>query len=60
MLVLSRKVNQTVMVGQDVRVVVVAIEGDHVKLGIDAPRSIVVHRGEIVDEIQRANPSEES
>ena len=55
MLVLSRKLNQAIMIGDDVRIVVVAVDRDQVKLGIEAPRSIAVHRSEIYDEIQRQN-----
>ncbi|MGZ3576140.1 MAG: carbon storage regulator CsrA [Vulcanimicrobiaceae bacterium] len=54
MLVLSRKVNQSIMVGDNVRVVVVAVDRDQVKLGIEAPREIAVHRSEIYVEIQRS------
>ena len=57
MLVLSRKVNQSIMVGDNVRVVVVAVDRDQVKLGIEAPREIAVHRSEIYEEIQRSNQS---
>jgi carbon storage regulator len=55
MLVLSRKLNQAIMVGDNVRIVVVAVDRDQVKLGIDAPREIPVHRSEVFEEIQRAN-----
>ncbi len=55
MLVLSRKVNQSIMVGDNVRIVVVSVDRDQVKLGIDAPREIPVHRSEVFDEIQRSN-----
>lgn len=57
MLVLSRKVNQSIMVGDNVRVVVVAVDRDQVKLGIEAPREIAVHRSEIYEEIRRSNRS---
>jgi carbon storage regulator len=55
MLVLSRKLNQAIMIGDDVRIVVVSVDRDQVKLGIEAPRTIAVHRSEIYDEIQRQN-----
>jgi carbon storage regulator len=55
MLVLSRKLNQAIMIGDNVRIVVVSVDRDQVKLGIDAPREIPVHRSEVFDEIQRAN-----
>ena len=55
MLVLSRKLNQSIMVGDDVRIVVVSVDRDTVKLGIEAPREIPVHRSEVYEEIQRVN-----
>ena len=55
MLVLSRKINQSIMIGDDVRIVVVGVDRDQVKIGIEAPRAVPVHRSEIYEEIQRAN-----
>ena len=55
MLVLSRKCEQSLLVGDDVTITVLAIDGDRVKLGIEAPRSIVVLRGEVLEQIKSAN-----
>lgn len=55
MLVLTRKVDQSIMIGDHVRIVVVDVRGDQVKLGIDAPRDIMVHRHEVYEEIQAEN-----
>ena len=55
MLVLSRKLNQAIMIGDEIRIVVVSVDRDQVKLGIEAPRAIAVHRSEIYEEIQRQN-----
>jgi len=55
MLVLSRKLNQSIMIGDDVQIVVVSIDRDTVKLGIQAPREVPVHRAEVYEEIQRTN-----
>ena len=55
MLVLTRKINESIMIGDEVKVTVVEVKGDQVKLGISAPRQIAVHREEIYLEIQREN-----
>ncbi len=55
MLVLARKVNESIMVGDDVEIVVVDIKGDQIKLGIRAPRNVAVHRTEVYREIQEQN-----
>ncbi|HVR45688.1 MAG TPA: carbon storage regulator [Candidatus Binatia bacterium] len=47
MLVLSRKANQSITIGSDIRIVVVELERDHVKLGIEAPRGLRVRRSEV-------------
>ena len=55
MLVLSRRKDETIVIGDDVRVTVVDIRGDTVRLGITAPKSIPVYRQEIYEAIQREN-----
>lgn len=55
MLVLTRKRDESIIIGDEIRVTVVDVRGDQVKLGIDAPRSIPVHREEIYKEIQEEN-----
>jgi len=55
MLVLARKVNESIMIGDDIEIVIIDIKGDQVKLGIKAPKSVAVHRKEIYDEIQKEN-----
>jgi carbon storage regulator len=55
MLVLSRRLNESIVVGNDVVITVLEIRGDQIRLGIDAPRSITVHRQEIYAELIRAN-----
>jgi len=55
MLVLARRLNESIMIGDDIEVVVIDIKGDQVKLGIKAPRQISVHRKEIYMEIKNAN-----
>ncbi|MEO2033764.1 MAG: carbon storage regulator CsrA [Planctomycetaceae bacterium] len=53
MLVLSRQCDQTIVIGDSIRITIVDVRGDKVRLGIDAPRDIAVHREEVYDAIQR-------
>lgn len=53
MLVLTRKKNEAIMIGDDIQVVVVDIRGDKVRLGIDAPKEVSVHRREVYEAIRR-------
>jgi carbon storage regulator len=54
-LVLSRKCEQSLLVGEDITITVLSIDGERVKLGIDAPRSVTVLRSEVHDQLQSAN-----
>ena len=60
MLVLSRKKDESIMIGDDVEIIIVDVRGDKVKLGIKAPRSISVHRKEIYDAIQQEKNQNDS
>lgn len=53
MLVLSRKKNESIVINDDITIVVVEIRGDKVRLGIEAPKEVTIHRNEVYDKIQR-------
>lgn len=55
MLVLTRKKGQSVMIGHDIEISIIDIQGDQVRIGINAPRSVAVHRKEIYEEIRSEN-----
>jgi carbon storage regulator len=57
MLVLSRKKNESIVINNDITIVVVEIRGDKVRLGVEAPKEIPVHRREIYDAIHRSEMS---
>ena len=59
MLVLTRKSNQSIMIGDEIEVSVLAIMGEKVRIGIEAPRSIPVFRKEVYLEIQQDKPRAE-
>ena len=65
MLVVSRKKNESIGINDDITIVVVEIRGDKVRLGVEAPKEVPVHRREVYDAIKRAgdesgSPSEGS
>ena len=53
MLVLSRKKNESIVINDDITIVVVEIRGDKVRLGIEAPKEVPVHRNEVYEAIRR-------
>lgn len=53
MLVLSRRRDETIMIGNDVKITIVDIRGEKVRVGIEAPNEVPVHRQEVYDAIQR-------
>jgi len=59
MLVLSRKKNEAIKIGDDITLVIVEIRGDKVRLGIEAPKNVPVHRQEVYDAIRRNTPADE-
>ncbi|MFA6297787.1 MAG: carbon storage regulator CsrA [Nocardioides sp.] len=65
MLVLSRRAGESVVVGDDVTITILEVRGDVVRVGIDAPRSVAVHRAELLRELESSNrdaasPSEQA
>ena len=59
MLVLSRKKDEKIIIGDSISIMVVEIRGDKVRLGIDAPKEISVHRREVYEAIKRQNTQQE-
>lgn len=55
MLVLSRRAGESIAIGDDVVVTILEVRGDVVRVGIDAPRSVTVHRAELLAELQNTN-----
>jgi carbon storage regulator len=54
-LILTRRIGESVVIGDDIVLTIVEVRGDSVRLGIDAPRSVDVHREEVYRELQAAN-----
>jgi len=60
MLILTRRIGETVMIGDEVTITVLGIKGNQVRVGINAPKSVAVHREEIYDRIKRRLQGEDS
>lgn len=60
MLVLSRKKDEKIVIGDNISIMVVEIRGDKVRLGIDAPRDVSVHRREVYDAIKRKESEQDA
>lgn len=59
MLILTRRVGETLMVGDDVTVTVLGVKGNQVRIGVDAPKDVAVHREEIYQRIQKEKEQSE-
>jgi carbon storage regulator len=57
MLILTRRIGETVMIGQDIAVKIVEVKGNQVRLGIEAPKEVAVHREEIYERIKSESGS---
>ena len=60
MLILTRRVGETVMIGDEVTVTVLGVKGNQVRLGVNAPKDIAVHREEIYERIRREQDEQEA
>ena len=58
MLILTRRVGETLMIGDEVTVTVLGVKGNQVRIGVDAPRDVTVHREEIYERIKREQQQE--
>lgn len=55
MLALARKINQSIVIGNDIEITLLEIKGDQIKIGINAPKSVPIYRKEIYEQIQDEN-----
>lgn len=60
MLILTRRVGETLMIGDSVTITVLGVKGNQVRLGVNAPKDVSVHREEIYQRIQREHGDEDS
>ncbi len=55
MLILTRRISESIIIGDDVKITVLGVKGNQVRIGIDAPKDVSVHRKEIYDRIKNEN-----
>jgi len=55
MLVLTRKTDQSIMIGNEIEITILEVRGEQVRIGIRAPRTVAIHRKEVYDQIREAN-----
>ena len=60
MLILTRRVGESLMIGDDVTITVLGVKGNQVRIGVKAPKEVAVHREEILDRITEDRPTHES
>ena len=53
MLILTRRLGEALMVGNEIKVIVLGVKGNQVQIGVDAPKDVVVHREEVYDRLQQ-------
>ena len=58
MLILTRRVGETVMIGEEVSITILGVKGNQVRVGINAPKNVAVHREEIFERIKSEGPSD--
>jgi carbon storage regulator len=60
MLILTRRIGETLMIGDEVTVTVLGVKGNQVRLGVNAPKDVAVHREEIYDKIKQQNSTQDN